>query len=232
MSHNYKIHKRKDDRWYARFKKGLNSVGKSEYGYVYGKSEEEVKERLLAVAPFYQAQRQLNLLILGAGMHGRDVKEIAESLHIFKKIRFLDDKLEGDEIIGRCDQVHMFREEFPCAFIAIGDNEIRKKYAKLLIGNRFLIPTLIAPSAEISVNAEIGEGTVVMPRTNLGAVCVNDFCIVASGCIINSGAVLSNYTRVDSGAIVPKGIEVPEGVWIQSGEVYTEIDSKSPQAIS
>ena len=232
MRQNYKIHKRKDGRWYARFQKGRTPDGKAEFGYVYGKTEEEVKERMLAVAPGYRKHRQLNLLILGAGTHGKDVKEIAQSLQIFKDIKFLDDMIKGDDVIGKCSEAHLFRDEYPCAFIAIGDNKVRKKYASYLIENRFLIPSLIAPSAEVSANAEIGEGTVVMPRTSLGAVDVGDFCIVSSGCIINSDVQLNDYVRIDSGAIVPKGTEIPTEVWVKSGEIYNKDDTKSTKAIS
>ncbi|MCR5339528.1 MAG: hypothetical protein K6E75_13330 [Lachnospiraceae bacterium] len=223
MRQRFEIHKRKDGRWYARYQRELKPDGKSGYSYVYGKTKEEVEARLKEIELenlHMSSPKELNLLILGAGTHGRDVKEIAESLHVFRKIRFLDDKVIGEDILGKCEEVSNFRKEYPCAFIAIGDNKVREKYAKLIIKQRFLIPTLVAPSAFISSHAKIGEGTVVMPQTNLGAVNVKSFCIVAAGCTIGSDVELSDYTRVDSGAIVPKSEYVPEGTWIRSGEIY------------
>ncbi len=223
MRRRFKIHQRKDGRWYARYQKTERTKDSTGYGYVYGKTREEVEERLKEFDSDYYAARQsttLNLLILGAGTHGKDVKEIAESLHIFRKISFLDDSVTGEDIIGNCSEAFRFRSEYPCAFIAIGDNEVREKYAKDLKKHRFLIPSLVAPSAYISSNARIGEGSVIMPQTNLGAVDVNDYCIVAAGCTIGSGVKLGDYSRVDSGAIVPKGEDVPEGTWVKSGEIY------------
>ena len=44
---------------------------------------------------------ELNLLILGAGNYDRDVKEIAESLHVFNKI-FFADEIKSDGTIGAC----------------------------------------------------------------------------------------------------------------------------------
>lgn len=41
------IHKRKDGRWEARYKKGRNQNGGIYYGYVYGKTYSEAKEKLL-----------------------------------------------------------------------------------------------------------------------------------------------------------------------------------------
>lgn len=43
-----------------------------------------------------------------------------------------------EEVKGRCCDVELFRFRYPCAFVAIGDNEIRKQYAKKLIDAGFL----------------------------------------------------------------------------------------------
>lgn len=75
---------------------------------------------------------EMNLLILGAGTHGRDVYEIASSLHLFKSIRFLDDNKTGSLIIDTCKNAFKHRSEYSCIFVAIGDNKIRKKYATML----------------------------------------------------------------------------------------------------
>lgn len=88
------------------------------------------------------ASGQMNLLILGAGMLGRDVYDIAASLRVFKKISFLDDAAVGDDIIGKCSDLFKFRDEYPLAFIAIGDNKIRQKYAELLREYHFLFQAL------------------------------------------------------------------------------------------
>ena len=42
---NEKIHLRKDGRYYAKYKKGVNENGKTIYGYVYGKTKEEVLKK-------------------------------------------------------------------------------------------------------------------------------------------------------------------------------------------
>ena len=66
----------------------------------------------------------MNLLILGARSHGHSVKEIAESLRVFQKISFLDDKETVEYIIGKCSDALKFKDECPCAFVAIGNNEV------------------------------------------------------------------------------------------------------------
>lgn len=44
------IHKRKDGRWEARYRKGRNSAGNIIYGSVYGKTYREAKEKLMAIS--------------------------------------------------------------------------------------------------------------------------------------------------------------------------------------
>lgn len=58
-------------------------------------------------------------------------------MRIFSKISFLDDEAEGEDIIGKCKDALKFRGEYVCAFVAIGDNRKRKKFAKELLINNF-----------------------------------------------------------------------------------------------
>ena len=70
------IRKRKDGRYEARYPKGRDAAGKLLYGYCYGHSFEEAREkrdRIMAQRP-----REMNLLILGAGGHGEIIRELAK----------------------------------------------------------------------------------------------------------------------------------------------------------
>ena len=218
------VYKRSDGRWEARYKKGIGADGRAKYGAVYGSSKSEVIRKREEIAPSPQTivyPEELNLLILGAGSHGRDIMEIAESLHVFKKISFLDDNAEGDDIIGKCADAASLRSTYPCAFVAIGDNKRRKKLATYLKSHHFLIPKIISPTATISSNAIIGEGTVVMSQANVGACNVGDFCIIAQSSNINTDSVISDYSMVDCGAIVTRGAILNEFGKVKSGEIYS-----------
>lgn len=217
------IYRRSDNRWEARYKKGIGPDGRAVYGSVYGATREEVEQKRLNLVGDQSDKRvptELNLLILGAGSHGRDIMEIAESLHVFNKISFLDDIVEGKDIIGRCKDAARFRNEYPCAFVAIGDNKKRKQYASFLKDRNFLIPKLVAPTATISSNAKLGEGTVIMSQANLGAANIGKFCIIAPSCTISSDVEIEDHVRIDSGAIIPRGAKLPNGIWVKSGEIY------------
>lgn len=218
------VYQRSNGKWEARYKKGVSEKGKILYGTVYGNTKEEAirrREEVLGYNPEAPIEHtRLNLLILGAGTHGKDVKDIAEGLRVFNKIAFLDDHKTGEDIIGKCKDALKYKSEYPCAFIAIGNNKIRKKYAKLLKDCKFLIPNIISPSATISPNAVIGEGVVVMPQSTIGSSTIGDFAILASNCLVNSNSKLGDYVHIDCGGIVLKDSKVDDGTQVKSGEIY------------
>lgn len=219
------IYLRKDNRWEARYKKGIGPNGRATYGAVYGSSREEVEEKRNALIGNRNLQKvptELNLLILGAGSHGRDVKEIAESLRIFQNIKFLDDEVEGEDIIGSCREALCFRNRYSCAIVAIGDNDKRRKLTEFLKSMNYLLPKLVSPTAVISQNAVIGDGTVIMSQANVGAAEIGSGCIIAPGCNISSDTVIGDYSRIDTAGVIPKGVVLPASTWVESGNVYSK----------
>lgn len=99
------IYKRRDGRYEVGYRKGLSADGHVVYGSIYGKTEAEIYERLTELGISENREQkevcELNLLILGAGTHGNDVRKVDEAHHIFIKIRFLDDKVENELVIGK-----------------------------------------------------------------------------------------------------------------------------------
>ena len=126
----------------------------------------------------------------------------------------------GDDIIGKCRDAMDFRNEYVCAFVAIGDNKKRKKYAEFLKKRNFLTPSIISGSANISPKAVIGEGVAILPQSTVNESVIGDFCILASNSLVNNDAQVGSFSHVDCGGIVLKGKKVPEGTWVKSGEIY------------
>lgn len=225
MNNEKGIYERREGRWEARFKTGVDDSGRAVYRSVYAKTKEDAIAKRKAILgeddpENIEVNTRLNLLILGAGTHGHDVYEIAKDMHIFHKISFLDDNVTGDNIIGKCSDIIRFKAQYPCAFIAIGDNSIRKKLAEILREYRFLIPSIVSPTANISSKAEIGEGVAILPLATVSEAKIGDFCILSSNSLVNGGADIGNYSCVDSAGIVMKGKRVPEGTVVDIKEVY------------
>lgn len=240
------VYQKKNGRWEARYKCGIDpETGRTLYKSVYGATREEA-ERLRAeivggmeetVADTVSAPASaphLNLLILGAGSHGRNVREIAEQLGVFETISFLDDKYDGRiptgpdrddvtrSIIGRCKDALTLRKTYPCAFVAIGDVKMRKKWVKYLKELGFMFPRIISPNAHISRKAVIGEGTCVMPEATVNAAAIGEFGIIASNAVVNIDAKLGDFVHVDCAGIVDMRSKVPSGTWIRIGQVFSQ----------
>lgn len=166
-------------------------------------------------------RKQLNLLIIGAGSHGHGVKETAERLGVFQSIKFLDDSITGEDIIGKCSDYIKFYDEFPVAFVAFGNNELRRTWTKKLREARFMLPRLIHPNTMVSNNVEIGEGSIIMAQAtvNSGAF-IGESCIIAPNSMIGFDCNVGSFSHIDCGGIVMKGVQVPEMSVIESGSVY------------
>ena len=151
--------------------------------------------------------RQMNLLILGAGSHGREVKELAKRLGVFQKIAFLDDAKEGEEnVIGPCRRFEQYLDSYPVAIAAVGNHELRMGWLQGLVQAGFVLPVLIHPSASVSESAvvspsaEVGYGTVICAQANvsLGAK-------IGPGCIIDGGVNIERGARIAAGTHVVAG---------------------------
>ena len=151
----------------------------------------------------------MNLLILGAGSHGKEVYEVADGLRIFNKIAFLDDYREGDEIVGKCNDLSRYIDDYPLAIPGVGSSILRKKWVEELISAGFVIPTLIDTTAVVSKEAKIGYGTVICARAviNLGTM-IGNGCIVSSGAIIARNAQMEDWSFINSGETMLENGEV------------------------
>ncbi|MFR2839541.1 MAG: NeuD/PglB/VioB family sugar acetyltransferase [Zhenhengia sp.] len=174
-----------------------------------------------------------NLLILGAGGHGKVVLDVAESMRCYETIHFLDDGKEigeevlGHQVVGKITECHLHSKDYTDAIVALGNNEIRLELTKKLKELGYHVPTLVHPTSVVSQYTTIKEGTVIMPQAvinadakigkaciiNTGAIIEHD-CIVGDGSHIAYRAVLGGEAKVgckvlvDIGAMVGRNIEI------------------------
>ncbi len=196
------IRLRKDGRYEARYIKQRDEQGRIIYGYCYGHSFQEAANKRDAILRTKPVFREMNLLIIGAGSHGEEVMELAQSLRIFHKISFLDDN-KPEVAIGPCKDFASYLNEYPVAIPAVGDTALRMRWMNSLIKDGFLIPTLIHPSAVVSNGAQIGGGSVICARATIGPnVEIGKGCIISSGATIDRNVVLPDWTYVECGEVV------------------------------
>ena len=184
---------RADGRYEARYAKSRDSRGRIVYGYCYGKTYEEAAAKRQEARRRSVVVREMRLLILGAGSHGREVRELAECLRIFQEVAFLDD-----------DPSNPLAAAIPAA----GDRALRMRWLEELAQAGFVLPVLVHPTAVVSPSAKLGYGTVICARATVGSgVSVGCGSIISSGCTIDRGVVLPAGTHLSCGQAVVKDLE-------------------------
>lgn len=158
-----------------------------------------------------------NLLILGAGGHGKVVKEIADAFG-YTNIAFLDDN--STEAIGKIADSKAFVNQFQEVIVGIGNNKFRGELLTRLEQEGFAIPVLIHPTAYVSKSALIGKGTVVEPMAIVNANSkIGIGCIVSVGSIVDHDAVLEDCVHVNAGAICKAGSFISKETKLEAGQV-------------
>lgn len=136
-----------------------------------------------------------SLIIIGAGGHGKQCIEIAELMG-YTNIKIFDDYKEGN-LLGY-NIIKEIENNSDC-FIAIGDNNIRKKFHERYKNMNFV--NLIHPKANVSKYAIVGVGnyigcqTIIMQDVNIGSFnIINDMSCVAHDCTIGDYNHLSIFS--------------------------------------
>lgn len=165
-----------------------------------------------------------NVIIIGAGGHGKVVADIVLASGD-KLLGFLDDgKRKGTEILGipvlGCvdDFVHYSDAEF---VIAVGNAAARKQIAEKLNSASFY--TAIHPSAVVSsLDTHIGEGTVVMVNCVVNPCAfIGNHCILNTASVIEHDNVIRDYAHISVGAKLGGNVSVGESTWVGIGAVIS-----------
>lgn len=161
-----------------------------------------------------------NLIILGAGGHGRFVKEIAEAMKIYSKVNFLDDDFKCEIAIGICSDFEKYISEHNHVFPAFGDNMLRISWIEKIEKNHFKVPILIHPTAYISPSAVLYPGTVVGPKTAINTnTVIEKGTIISIGSIIDHDVFIGSGCHIDCGAIVKSNCIIKPKTKVESGAV-------------
>lgn len=163
-----------------------------------------------------------NLLIIGAGGHGKVIADIAENIGCYEKIIFADD----DESVKECMRYPVFwRKKIENdmydshdVFVAVGNSKTREKITSELKAKGVFIPTLIHPKAIIARTATIAEGTVIMAGTVINSdTHIAGSCIINTGCTIDHDCIIGEFCHVSVGAHLAGTVTVGSHTWIGVG---------------
>lgn len=151
----------------------------------------------------------IDLVIFGAGGHGRVCAEVAQTSG--RAVSAFCDPGTGlgaavngipviasDSVAGLAE-IHAPQDTE--IFVAIGDNDRRMALIGEACQAGFVLATLIHPSAVISPSAEIGPATVVMAN-----------CVVNANSRIRAGCILNTACSVDHDNVLADGVQICPGV--------------------
>jgi sugar O-acyltransferase (sialic acid O-acetyltransferase NeuD family) len=182
----------------------------------------------------------MELVIIGAGGHGKVVLDILQMSTKHRVVGFLDadpalagTQVNGLPVIGPVNQVSRLRQQkIKGAIVAIGDNRVRVSYAALLSEHGLELITAVHPAAVVAKSAIIGQnvviaaGAVVAASANVGdSVILNTSCVVDHECDIEAGAhicpgaLLAGRVRIGAGVFVGLGAKVLPCLSIGKGAI-------------
>lgn len=177
------------------------------------------------------------LIIVGTGGHSKVVTETAQCLGWSIAV-FIDENSSTPELyrgIPVFKDLQEVKKRYPqikSAFVAIGSNDVRKRWNNILQKNDYILPTLCHPSAYISPTARIDSGTLIYAKAVVGAAChIQEGVIINSATIVDHDAVIGAYSHLSQGAIACGGVRVGSECLIGPGVVLEKLASIADHSV-
>lgn len=141
----------------------------------------------------------MDVVLIGAGGHGRVVLDILRAAGVHMPIGFLDadPQLTGQTIGGLpvLGQVNMLpklkAQKVKGAIISIGDNPPRRRYFQKVLDQGFELVNAVHPGSQVSATARLGRNVVIAA----GAVVSTD-ARLGDGVIVNTSAVIDHECEI------------------------------------
>ncbi len=191
-----------------------------------------------------------DLVIVGAGGHGRELLDVVEAINALEPtwhvLGFLDDGTpdakrlarRGMRLLGPADRL----AELDAAYVVgVGDNDVRRRIDALATEHGREAATLVHPLSSIGGDVELAPGVVVTAgarittnvrlgrhtHLNINAVVshdarLGDYVTLSPGALVNGTVTLADEVMLGTGAIVLPGVSVGRGTWVAAGAVVLD----------
>jgi UDP-perosamine 4-acetyltransferase len=162
----------------------------------------------------------MDVIIAGAGGHGRVVLDILRAAGEHAVVGFLDANVDlhgtevgGVPVLGHLNALPKLRSQgVRGAVVAIGDNRVRRSYAQKLAAAGVELINAVHPSAVISPSASLGRNLVIAA----GAIVCTD-ARVADSAILNTAASADHECAIGEAAHVAPGVRLAGRVTVGEG---------------
>ena len=189
-----------------------------------------------------------DLIIVGAGGHGREVLEWVMDINIdnptWNVLGFIDDNLNkldaknskcNYKIIGNIADWKIEKNQYFA--LGIASPVIKEKVTKLLMDRGAEFAPVIHPTARIAESATYGIGFVAYPNSGIGPdayvgdfvtllsskighdACVGDYTTISSHCGVNGDVILGKRVFLGSHAAIVPNKRIGDDVYVGLGSV-------------
>ncbi len=150
----------------------------------------------------------MQVVILGAGGHGKVVLDIIREAGRYDPVGFVDadtrltgTKVGGLPVLGPLNVLPKLRQQKVAhAIVAIGDNRTRLRYGNAVEAEGFELINAVHPTAFVSPTARLGRNVVICPNAS-----VITEASVADGCIVNTGAIVEHECEIGEAVHIAPG---------------------------
>ena len=176
------------------------------------------------------------LIIIGSGGHARSVIDAAVSEDKYDIVGCISSEPVGKDVAYNVKVVgddsyldKLLKDGIYYAFIAIGNNTVRKRIFNSMLQMGFKFANIISPSAVVSPTCRLGEGVCVLHGAilNVNVIIGNNTiintkasldhdCIIGSHCHIAPGVTMSGTVSVGDGTHIGTGSSVIDNIKIGS----------------
>ncbi|MEY8430305.1 acetyltransferase [Lachnospiraceae bacterium 48-42] len=175
--------------------------------------------------------------IYGSGGCGREAKELADIMGLWKEIVFIDDTVETGNFKGIKRMsfevfCQSFSKENTEVVIALGEPEYKTALYKKVKTGGYQFANLIHPLTWISPMANIGRGVIVKPNVTISCdtiiednvgieafVAVGHDCIVRRNCQISTGVCMGGGSEIGEGTYIGMNVPIREKVKIGANSI-------------
>ncbi len=141
----------------------------------------------------------MDVVLIGAGGHGRVVLDILREAGVHKPIGFLDadpqltgQKIAGLPVLGQLNLLPKLKsQKVKGAIISIGDNSPRRRYFQKVVDQGFELVNAVHPGSQVSSTAHLGRNVVIAA----GAV-ISTSVRLGDGVIVNTSAVVDHECEI------------------------------------
>lgn len=168
----------------------------------------------------------MDVVILGAGGHGRVVLDILQQAKTHKPVGFLDNnkalhgrRVDGLPVLGGIESLADIRGHgVRGAVVAVGDNGVRRALGDVIEQGDLELISAIHPSAQLASNASIGKGVVIAAGALVCAHCqIGDYAILNTGCIVDHESMIGTSVHICPGVRLAGHVVVEAGAHIGIG---------------